>query len=109
MTILQRRNRSSIWGIPVGIKDLLQLGDDGRVVGSKADTGRRVEVIPYKVACADMDSDITNSVLSVLDPGVAGVHVSCASSICIFGWSCRVVTRNLVVFDLHFACTVVVR
>lgn len=88
MTVLQSFNWNSIWWIPVSIKDLLQLRNNGRCVSPEANPGCHIKVIPHEIACGNMGSNITNNILSMVDPCKIRIDVSCASSIWKFGRSC---------------------
>ena len=107
MTSLHFLNRNSIRWIPVSIKDFLKLWDYGGVVCTKADTCRCIEVIPYKIACPNVCSDITNCVFSMIDSGKTRIYISCTSSI-LNGRSCQVETWNYIVLDFHFSRAFVV-
>lgn len=96
-----------IWGIPVRLENLLKLRNNGRVISTKAHTCRVVEVIPHKIARPNMSSDITNRVLSMVDPGKTRVSISSLLSVA-DGRPRRVETRDKVVFDLHFSRALVV-
>lgn len=100
-------NRNSIGRIPICIKDILQLQNDGGVVRSKAHSSSGVEVIPDKVAGANVCPHITDSVLAMVHPGEVRVTVPRRSALSQCR-SCLIIPRNHVVFDLDLATAVVV-
>lgn len=63
-------------------------------VSPEANPGCHIKVIPHEIACGNMGSNITNNILSMVDPCKIRIDVSCASSIWKFGRSCQVETRN---------------
>lgn len=105
--ILYGFNRNSIRRIPVSIKHFLKLLNNSWIVCSKADTRGYIKVIPSKIACSYVCSNITNCKLSMLYSSKTRICIFRPRSVAIKCRSCFIVTRNHIVSDLNFAKTII--